>query len=307
MSKVDLNRIPNWEVGRWYFYNGLWLKMDSTDLVEEYPIVADCFRFTKEGKFNPHHKERDLLEPWEVLILHEGYKAIAPEGVDWSVPVECMELPKCLTKEEFESLDPYDILFYFDVNDGIYEGTKSDYECWTGEYGESESGFYLSEDQAETFKALYEAGLIEFDGTAWKMKADETKEECQTPWVDKPLPEAPQPLPEKLFEQNRALLARNGELKAEIDTLNCKIYNLENPVDFTDHDTEAKLKEENEQLKSKNEALNSGYEQMSQLAKERSFDIEKQNERLNELESDLAQAKILIADWAIKLKYYGEL
>lgn len=213
---VDLNRIPKWEVGKWYYFSraGAWCKLINIDHSQEYPLITHFFLFYLTGRQWPKDETRTFLEPWEALILHEGCKVIAPNGVDWSVPSDGMP-----TDLEIEI-----------ATKAFFEGITKD--------------------------ALKNLPLIPIE-----------------------------PLPEKLFDQNRALLARNADLKEENDNLKKEVLHHKEMSKFLSETIERvdkKLDAENEQLK-------------------------KKNERLNELEPDLAQAKVLLADWAIKLKYYGGL
>lgn len=228
MSKtVDLNRIPKWEVGKWYVFkrtNPLkWQMLMNIDELQTECLEASDANFTKDGRFYKGDDfGRTLLEPWEALAMYPECKESAPDGVDWSEPES---EPDGMPTPEASPLPENGISF----EETVALATK------------------------EIFKKLYTA-----------------------------------PMPNDLFEQNRALLARNSELEATCDRLQY-------------------FEAENKELREENKSLIKSYETVCDLLKEKTFDITTQNERLNELESDLAQAKILIAGWAIKLKYYGEL
>ena len=95
-KKVDLARIPKWEVGKWYYFEIAleWVSLVTYTKKESYnyPMIVSVSNrdytraFTHSGLHALEDKTRTLLEPWEAAILYPECKETAPDGVDWSEP-----------------------------------------------------------------------------------------------------------------------------------------------------------------------------------------------------------------------------
>lgn len=79
-----------------------------------------------------------------------------------------VSLPKCLTKDEFEALEYDSEVFYYSNSKSFVQVTIKG-ECIDDAYAENcyLSGLFLYRYEAETFKQLHKAGLLEFKNDTW--------------------------------------------------------------------------------------------------------------------------------------------
>lgn len=269
---VNLNEIPAWEIGKSYYLakeelQG-WHTLKATD-GNPYPLVLSGRTATTDGRHSVSDPVRTVLEPWEAAILYPECKDTAPDGVDWSAPE--LVLPKCLTKYEFEALGEGTKIFWCG-NRFVLDGKKNGLGFWSG--SALESGFFLTESEAQTFKELYEADEIEFTNDTWRMKQSDRASELRE-------------VIQNLEEKNAAFIAKNAELLADNQSLEYANNILGNDCDSYEKETIA-LRDIVDLLTVQNKSMATTFDGL--------------HSKFDEAVHDLMLAKEIIANLAIRLQ-----